>query len=188
MAEQGSSTVGLVGLYDDPNALLRAAEMVRDAGYRRWDCHTPFPVHGLDRAMGLKSSPVPTIALAAGFVGLVAAIALTGGLSAWHYPIRIGGKPLFTWQAFVPIFFELFVLFAALAIMASLLFFCRLGRWHSPLHDSDIMKEVTGHRFAVVLDGADQKYSPKSARTLLEETGCRDIRPLVDLNEDEPLL
>ena len=109
MTEPNTKTVGVVGLYDDPNALLRAAEQARDAGFTRWDCHTPFPVHGLDRAMGLKSSPVPTIAITGGFVGLVAAVVLTGGLNVLHYPIRIAGKPMFSWQAFAPIYFELFV-------------------------------------------------------------------------------
>ena len=184
MTEPNKKIVGVVGLYDDPGALLRAAEQVRDAGFTRWDCHTPFPVHGLDRAMGLKASPVPAIAIMSGFVGLVAAIVLTGGLNAIHYPIPIAGKPMFSWQAFVPIYFELFVLFAAFAIMGSLFFFCRLGRWHSPLHDSDIMKEVTGRRFAVVLEAADEAYSEEDATALLRETGCSDIRTLVEFEEE----
>ena len=65
MAEPEKKTVGLVGLYDDPEALVAAARRVRERGFTRWDCHTPFPVHGLDRAMGLKASPVPMIASAA---------------------------------------------------------------------------------------------------------------------------
>ena len=183
MTKLNDKVVGIVGLYEDPDTLVRAAATIRDAGYTRWDCHTPFPVHGLDRAMGLKSSPIPALAIAAGFGGLLAAVALTGGLNAIQYPIRIAGKPMFSWQAFVPIYFELFVLFAALAIMVSLFVFCRLGRWHSPLHDSQIMREVTGHRFAVVLDAADRTYSEPKARALLEATGCRDIRPLLELEE-----
>jgi hypothetical protein len=91
---------------------------------------------------------------------------------------------MFSWQAFVPIYFELFVLFAALAIMGSLFLFCRLGRWHSPLHDSDIMKEVTGRRFAVVLEAADEVYSEEHATALLRETGCSDIRTLVEFEEE----
>ncbi|UCE61308.1 MAG: DUF3341 domain-containing protein [Phycisphaerales bacterium] len=185
MSRPTENTVGMVGLFDDPDALIRAAERVRDEGFTRWDCHTPFPVHGLDRAMGLKSSPVPTLALAAGFVGLLTAVALTGGLNVIDYPIRIAGKPIFSWQAFVPIYFELFVLFAALTLMASLFLFCGLGRWHSPLHDSDIMKHVTGHRFAIVLEATDRCYSEQNVRALLEETGCRDVRPLVEFEEED---
>lgn len=185
MAEPRKTQVGLVGLYDDPTALVKAAGMVRDAGYHRWDCHTPYPVHGLDKAMGLRPSPVPFVAIGAAFCGLITAFLLTGGLSVLHYPIRIGGKPLFSWQAFVPIYFELFVLFAALATMGSVLWFCRLGRWYSPLHDSDIMRHVTCDRFAIVLEGGDEKYSESAARTLLEKTGCRDIRPLVEAEEED---
>ena len=189
MAEPRKKTLGVVGLYDDVDTLVRAAEMVRDSGVRKWDCYTPYPVHGLDRAMGLRPSPVPGITLAAGFVGLAVAIALTGGLSVIHYPIRIGGKALFSWQAFVPIFFEIFVLFAALATMASVLFFCKLGRWHSPLHDSDIMKDITCDRFAIALETQGQSDLDERLRATLEETGCRDIRPLIEfVEEDESIL
>lgn len=180
MADNGKRQIGLVGLYDDVEALLVAAETVRDSGHEKWDCHTPYPVHGLDRAMGLRASPIPIITLTAGFVGLLTAIALTGGLSVFHYPIRIGGKALFSWQAFVPIFFELFVLFAALATMGAVVFFCGLGRWHSPLHDSGIMGEIVRDRFAVVLESQDGVEGDGDLRKLLEKTGCRDIRPLVE--------
>jgi hypothetical protein len=185
MSDSGQRVVGVVGLYDEPHALLRAARQVREAGYTRWDCHTPFPVHGLDRAMGLKASPVPVMALTAGAVGLVVAFALTGGLNALHYPIRIAGKPMLSWQAFVPVYFEVFVLFAALTIMGALFVFCRLGRWHSPLHDTGVMKDVTSDRFAIVLELADPAYSADGAKALLEATGCTDVRPLVDSEEED---
>jgi hypothetical protein len=184
MADPGRKTVGLVGLYDNVDDLMRAAETMRDRGYDKWDCHTPYPVHGLDRAMGLKESPVGLVTLAAGFIGLASAIALTGGLSVWQYPIRIGGKALFSWQAFVPIFFELFVLFAAIATLGAVIVFCRLGRWHSPLHDSGIMGEITSDRFAIVLDSSGGQGSDGELRAALEETGCKDIRALVEFDED----
>ena len=185
MAEPRTKTVGLVGLFDDAASLLRAAERVRDAGYRKWDCHTPWPVEGLERAMGLKRSPIGGIALVGGAVGLLAAVALTGGLSVLHYPIRVGGKPLFSWQAFVPIFFELFVLFAALTTLAAAVVLCRLGRHHSPLHDSGLMGEVTSRRFAVVLRADDESFADDRARALLAASGCRDIRPLVEIQEED---
>ena len=149
-------------MYDNADALIHAAEVVRDAGCRKWDCHTPYPVHGLDQAMGMKPSPVPYVTLTAGFVGLATAIALTGGLSVWQYPIRIGGKALFSWQAFVPIYFELFVLFAALATMASVVWFCRLGRWHRRLHDSDVMRDITCDRFAIVLSAGAENEAQRA--------------------------
>ncbi len=185
MSELQHKQVGLAGLYDDAGALVRAAQEVRRAGYTRWDCHTPYPVHGLDIAMGIPASPVGGIGLLAGFAGLGAAIGLTGWLSAWHYPIHIGGKALFSWQAFVPIYFELFVLFAGLAVMGSVFALGRLGRWHSPLHDSGIMPEITCDRFAIVLEASDPNYSEDAARALLAQTGCRDIRLLIEYEEED---
>jgi hypothetical protein len=95
---------------------------------------------------------------------------------------------LFSWQAFVPIYFELFVLFAALATMGSIFWFCRLFRWHSPLHDSDVMKEVTCDRFAIVIEASDACYDEANARALLEQTGCGDIRPLIEFEEDDEII
>jgi len=184
MVEQ--KLVGLAGLYDDPGALVRAAAKVRDAGFRRWDCHTPYPIHGLDRAMGLKPSPIAAGALAAGAVGVVAALGMQWWMNAVDYPINVGGKPLASWPAFIPITFELFVLATALATTALGLYLCRLLRWHSPLRDSGIMAEVTSARFAVVLDAADERFSLEGCRRLLEETGCADIRPLVEFAEEAP--
>lgn len=183
MAES-QTQVGMVGLFDDPNQLLQAAEKTRDAGYRHWDCHTPFPVHGLDHAMGLKESPIPTICLTAAFIGVGAALLMQWWMDVIDYPIRIGGKPLASWPAFAPITFELFVLFAALATMGCVLVLGRLGRWHSPLHDSGIMCEITSNRFALVLESKDEKYSEHAATELLASSGCPDIRPLYENEED----
>lgn len=187
MAES-KQQVGVVGLFDDPDTLLHAARQVRDAGYRKWDCHTPHPVHGLDQAMGLAESPVPYICLTAGFIGVGAALLMQGWMDAIAYPVRIGGKPLFSWPAFVPITFELFVLFAGLATMASIVILGKLGRWHSPLHDSGIMREVTSDRFALVLDSADARYAADAAQVLLAEAGCQDIRPLLSNEAEDGIL
>lgn len=185
MAEPRKEQIGMVGIYDDVDAFLRAAEAVRDTGHTNWDCHTPYPVHGLDRAMGLRVSPVASFTLTGGLLGFLGAILLTGGLSVWQYPIRIGGKALFSWQAFVPIYFEMFVLFAALSTMGALFFFCRLGRWESPLHDSGVMAEIVCDRYAIALEATEDGHDDDYLTKLLQETGCDDIRPLVRLEEEE---
>ncbi|MBI4881305.1 MAG: DUF3341 domain-containing protein [Planctomycetes bacterium] len=187
MAE-GRNLAGVVGLCDDVESLLRAASAVRAAGYREWDCHTPYPVHGLDRAMGLKASPIPAICLAAGFAGAGVALLMQWWMSAVDYPVRIGGKPLYSWPAFVPIVFELFVLFSALATVCCVLVLCRLGRWHSPLHDSDVMRLVTSDRFAVVLRQEDRLFAEQEAAALLARSGCREVRPLYEREEDGSLI
>jgi len=187
---QARELVGYIGLFDDPTTLVKAAEKVRDQGWKKWDCHTPYPVHGLDEAMGLKESPIPYICLAGGFAGAALAMFTQWWMSAVDYPVRIGGKPLFSWPAFVPITFEFFVLFAALATFGAVIVFCKLGRWHSPLHDSGVMQEVTSHRFGLVLSSEDPQFkSEASARALLEGTDCKDIRPLIErLEEGDALL
>lgn len=176
---------GMAGLFDTADDIVAAAEKVRHVGYRKWDCHSPYPVHGLDAAMGIKDSMVPGITLAAGFIGLVLGIVLTGGLNAWYYPIRIGGKAMFSWQAFTPIWFECFVLAAGIANLAAYIILGKLLRWHSPLHDAGLMKEVTCNRFAVVLDARDPMFTEEEARKLLEEAGCKEIHRLEDPAEEE---
>jgi hypothetical protein len=188
MTEPATKNIGIIGIYDDVNDLVAAAAQVRDAGYKNWDCHTPYPVHGLDDAMGIKPSILPVISLSSGFLGLAMAIGMTGGLSAGHYPIRIGGKALLSWQAFMPIYFELFVLFAAFAALFGMIGLCKLGRWHSPLHDSGVMSDITCNRFAIVIDASDKKFSEKKTRAMFEKTNCKDIRPLVEFEEEDEAL
>ena len=181
--DTSSRPVATLALYDDTDTLLAAAARVRDAGYRAWDCHTPYPVHGLDEAMGLRPSRVPTITLTAGALGLIAAVALQGGVAAFQYPTNIGGKPLFAWPAWVPIMFELFVLFAALANMACIIVLGRLGRWHSPLHDAGVAHHVSADRFCIVLSARDDRYEPAAAARLLSEAGGREVRVLHEETE-----
>ena len=122
MTESNTNQIGMIGLFDDVNDLIHAAKVVRDSGCKQWDCHTPYPVHGLDGAMGIRESIMPYITLTAGAIGFITAVILTGGISVLQYPIRIGGKELFSWQAFVPIYFELFVLAAAFATLFGVVF------------------------------------------------------------------
>lgn len=177
--------VGVVGLFDDPDTLIKAAETVRDAGYTSWDCHTPYPVHGLDDAMGLKPSKLPIFTLMSGFTGACLFLYMMYWMSAVDYPVRIGGKPYFSWPAFVPITFEAFVLFAGLATMGGMIVLTKLGSWASPLHDNDVMAEVTSSRLGVVLNAADEKFTEDSARDLLEGVGCKDVRVLYAPEDEE---
>jgi hypothetical protein len=181
------AVVGMIGLFDEPDALITAAEKVRDAGYTKWDCHTPYPLHGLDDAMGLKPSPMPYITITAGLIGGGLALYMMYWMSAVDYPVRIGGKPYFSWPAFVPITFEAFVLFAGLATMGGMITLTKLGRWASPLHDNDVMVEVTTTRLGLVLEAEDPKFTQEAAQALLDETGCQDIRVLYAPEDDSPL-
>lgn len=176
--------VGVAGLFDDQKDLLDAAARVRDAGWPSWDCHTPYPVHGLNKAMGLKDSPIPYWTIGAGFIGAALGLLLQWWTSVVDYPLVIAGKPLFSWPAFVPITFEAFVLCAALTTTAALLVYCRLLRWHSPLHDAGIMAQVTTTRFAVYLDANEDDFGPEDAQALLEDAGCSEICTVFEAEDD----
>ena len=178
MPDPSSKTIAVVGLFDDPQQLVAAAKKVRDAGWRRWDCHTPYPVHGLDKAMGLRDSLIPFITIPAGIAGLILAKTMQWWMSEFDYPLMVGGKPLFSLPAFVPVTFELFVLLAAVMTFVGLLAACRLGRWRSPLHDAGLMVDVTSSRYLLYLDAADPNFSKDGARGLLGETNCPDIRTI----------
>ena len=167
----------VIGLFDDADALRRAAERARAAQWPHWDCHSPYPVAGLDAAMGLRPSWIPGLALAAGFTGVAVAKLMQWYMSDFDYPLIVGGKPLFSLPAFLPVTFELFVLFGAGTTFAALLAACRLLRWRSSLHDVSAMADATSHRFAIVLQtDRDDRFSGQTARDLLLECGCADIR------------
>ena len=169
----GRDTALMVGIFDDPRDIVRAAKMVRKSGWRKWDCHTPYAVHGLQAAMGETMSMIPFFVLFAGFVGAASAKLMQWWMSAWDFPLIIGGKPLFSIPAFVPITFEVFVLFGATTAFLCILAFCGLGHWHTPLYQAGVMEQVTSNRFAIVMELSDPDIDEARARKILEEAGCK---------------
>src|SRR5687767_984085 len=115
---------GVAGIWLDDHELVKAAAKVRAGGFQKWDAITPFPVHGLETAMGLPRSFIPYITFGAGLLGCLAGLGLTFWTSAVDWPINVGGKPFFSGPAFIPITFELTILFAALFSVGSLIVVC----------------------------------------------------------------
>src|ERR1035437_8681780 len=135
---------GYLAQYDNPHEVLHAAEHVRDAGFTKWDCLTPFPVHGMDTAMGMKKTPLPWIVLIAGLTGTTLACFLQWYVntpllesSALYilspYPMVISGKPYWSLPPNIPVMFELTVLFASLAAFFGVWGLSRLPRYHHPV-------------------------------------------------------
>ena len=114
--------------------LLAAARRIKQAGIADFDCFCPFPVHGLDQAMGLSASTLPAVTLAAGLIGCLTGVAFIFYVMVWDWPQNYGGKPYFAWPAFVPIFFEMSVLFAALATVIAFINRARLGKTGRKIH------------------------------------------------------
>jgi hypothetical protein len=166
---------GLLARFDNPGALLAAAEKFRDAGYTKFDCHSPFPIHGMDDAMGLKRSPVGWIAGLCALIGGSGGFALQWWAHAVAYPLNISGKPYFSFQAYVPVTFALAVLGGAFGSLFGMLILNRLPRPHHALFNSDAFTRFSDDAFLISIDGTDKQFHPDKSRRLLEETGALAI-------------
>ena len=113
-AQPGPQLAGLLVEFETPGQILAAAEKVRDAGFKRWDAHSPFPVHGMDRAMGLPATKLPWLVMAGGTCGCAVGLGLQWWTNGHNYQFMVSGKPFFSVPAFIPVTFELTVLFSAL--------------------------------------------------------------------------
>ena len=166
---------GLLAEFEDPETLRAACERVRDAGFTRWDAHTPFPVHGLEGAMGLRRSPLPWIVLVMGLLGAALGFALQWWVHAVAYPLVISGKPYFSWPAFIPITFELGILFAALGAVFGMFGLNRLPMHYHPLFRSKVFDRVTDDAFFISIESWDPRFDPSATGKLLESLGARSV-------------
>ncbi|MCC6962888.1 MAG: DUF3341 domain-containing protein [candidate division Zixibacteria bacterium] len=165
----------VIAQFDTPADLLHAAEKVRDAGYKQFDCHSPFPIHGMDRAMGEKRSPLGYIV---GAVALVAFSAMTYFIywvTTSGYRMVISGKPDFSYQAFAPVVFAVTVLASAIAATFGMMILNRLPQlWH-PLFESGSFRKFSDDGFIVSLHADDPKFDPQSAADFLKRIGGKNV-------------
>lgn len=157
--------------------LMRAAEKVRDAGFKRWDVYSPFPIHGMDAAMGLGKSWLSAFVFVGGVTGLTTAIVLQFYTSSYLYPLIVHGKPtgFMTAPAFFPIMFELTILLSAFACVAALVFLTQLPKWYHPMFNWDRFSRVTDNGFYLAIEARDPKFSETKTRQLLDEIGGAHI-------------
>jgi hypothetical protein len=166
---------GLLAEFTTVPALFHACEQVRDAGYTRWDAHTPFPIHGLDKAMGLRRSRLPFIVLASGLAFAAGGFALQAWVHSAAYPLVISGKPYFTWPAYIPVTFELGVLGGALAAVFGMLGLNRLSMHNHPLFSSERFERATDDRFFISIEVQDPRFDAAAATRLLERAGASAV-------------
>ena len=180
-AEKKLQPALLLAEFDEPNALIHAAEKVRDAGYRKWDVHTPYPLHGMDAAMGLGDSRLGWIVLTFGLTGLSCAAAMMIWMNGIDYPLIIGGKPPISIPSMVPIGFELTILFSALSAVFGMLGLNQLPRHHHPIFNSDRFKSFSTDKFFISVEAGDPQFDVAHTRRFLES-----LHPSqVELVEDE---
>ena len=170
---------GYAAEFTTPAAITAAAKQVASAGYRWWDCHTPFPVHGLDTAMGIKPTILPIIVFFGGLTGTMLAAFLqvyTNSLQVdlWAivpvvgYQFEVSGKPLISGPAFIPVLFELTVLLSALTAVGAMLLLNGLPRLYHPVLKSPKLARITDDRFFLVIESRDPEFADEKTRTFLE--------------------
>lgn len=175
MPETLAQPYGIVAEFETAADILHAAEKVRDEGYRRWDVYTPFPVHGMDRAMGMKNSKVGWFAFIGGVSGYALGMLMIWWMNAYDYPILVGGKPMFSPFGAFPPSYELTILLGSFGALLGMLFLNRLPRLYHPLLKNRRFALATHDRFFVVIETSDPKYSESETRRLLEDLGSKHI-------------
>jgi hypothetical protein len=163
---------GLVAFFDDPDDILAAAEKARDLKFEEWDVFTPFPVHGMDDAMGLGRSWIPWVTFCAALTGTATALSIQIGAMYVDWPIIIGGKPFLPWPSFVPVTFELTVLFGALTTVAVMFLAGGMPNLKPKLIDPSITRD----RFALWISSEDPQYDPVKTRQFLEGLSPLEVR------------
>jgi hypothetical protein len=172
---ENSQPYGIIAEFENPADTMHAAEKVRDLGFRKWDVFTPFPVHGMDRAMGLKNSTVGWFSFIGGVTGYTCGMLMIWYMNTFDYPILIGGKPMFSPFSAFPPSYELTILFGSFGSLLGMLFLNRLPRLHHPLLKNRRFALATHDRFFVVIETSDPKYSETETRKLFESLGSRHI-------------
>jgi hypothetical protein len=170
-----------MAVFDTPAATMHAAERVRDAGFTRWDVFTPYPVHGMDRAMGLKNSQVGWFSFIGGVTGYTTGMLMIWFMNAIDYRLIIGGKPMFSPFSAFPPSYELTILFGAFGALFGMLFLNRLPRLHHPLLKNRRFTSVVTHdKFVVVIETTDPKFREDEVRKLLTQAGSSHVELVED--------
>jgi ActD protein len=166
---------GLLAEFDDPDRLVAATRRVRLAGYRKIDAFAPYPIDDLADALDFRDAKTPLIVLAGGIIGCIGGYLLQYWASAIAYPVNVGGKPLNSWPAFVPVTFETAILVAALAAVIGMLALNGLPMPYHPLFNVGRFAHVTQDGFFLCVEAADPRYDHAATRRLLESLGPREV-------------
>jgi hypothetical protein len=171
---------GLIAEFGTPGDLLRAAEKIRNAGYRKWECFTPFPIHGIDKLMGYRNSLVGWVALAGGAFMFLNIVFLIWFSNDFDYPLIVGGKPMFSWpMTFVPAYIMM-IMGGAFGALLGMLGINQLPRLHHPLLFKKRFESVSRDKFVIVIGATDEKFCATETRHLLETLGGANVEIVED--------
>lgn len=169
---------GQLALFDTTASVYHAAEKVRDAGYKKWDVYSPFPIHGMDEAMGLKRSKVTYFTLGGGVCGFFLGMLMVWFMNSFDYPLIVGAKPYFSPIYPFPIIYEMTILLAAFGAFFGMFITNFLPQHYHPAMNYSNFAQITDDKFIIVIEASDTMYDEIKTKSLLEEIGGKDITAL----------
>ena len=166
---------GILAEFDSATEMVDAARLVRDAGYTKTDAFSPFPLHEIDEALGIKRSVQPFLVFAGGITGLLSGIALEYFVHVVDFPIIVGGRPHFSLPAFIPPAYELTILFSAFTAVFGMLFLNGLPRPYHPVFNIPRFALASREKFFLIIESADEKYDYAETRAFMETLGAQEV-------------
>lgn len=171
---------GVLAEFRNPKELIDAASAVQKSGYKKFDTYAPFPIHGMEDAMGLKKSPLGWIVFGGAMIGFFGAVALMVWVMGYDYPLNISGKPFVNPPIYVPITFELTVLLSAFAATFGMIALNNLPRLHNPLFNVDRFEKASDDSFFVCIEAEDDLFSEEKVKKLFSDADATHIETVYD--------
>ncbi|MFA6241345.1 MAG: DUF3341 domain-containing protein [Candidatus Hydrogenedentales bacterium] len=173
--DEGPKVFGVIAEFDDPDDVVKAAQRAYDHGYRKMDAYTPFPVHGLAEAVGYRKNLVAPLVLCGGLTGALTGFVLQYIACSWHYPYQIGGRPYVSWPMFVPITFELGILFAAFCAVFGMFAMNGLPMPYHPVFNAKGFEGATRDKFYLCIEAVDDRYDENETTSFLKGLGAQQV-------------
>lgn len=166
---------GLLAEFDTPTELVDAARQVRDAGYKKTDAFSPFPLHEIDEALGIRRSILPFLVFGGGVIGLLSGIGLQWFVHVWDYPLNVGGRPFFSLPAFIPPAYELTILLAAFTAVFGMLFLNGLPMPYHPVFNVERFALATREKFFLLIESKDEKFDYEETRSFMQSLNPQEV-------------
>jgi hypothetical protein len=166
---------GIMAEFDTTTELVEAARKVRDAGYTRTDAFSPFPIHEIDEALGIKRSILPFLVFGGGVAGLLAGMGLQVFVHVIDYPLNVGGRPYFSLPSFIPPSYELTILFAAFTAVFGMLFLNGLPQPYHPVFNVPRFALATREKFFLVIEARDSKFDYEETRNFMQGLNPQEV-------------
>jgi hypothetical protein len=175
MESKSDETYAFLAQFSTPAAVYQAAEKVRDAGFSCWDVHTPCPIHGMDKAMGLKRSKLPRCTFLGGLTGFCTGFIMVWFMNGFDYPLIVGGKPFFSPIFPFPVFYELTILFAAFGTFFGMFLFNKLPQHYHSVFNSPAFYRASDDAFFIVIEAKDPLFNKTKTEAFLKSLGPDEV-------------